>query len=265
MIHVASVARGNDVAGARILARGLAEHHPDWPLPSSSCRACGRHCIRARSRSSARPATSSEALPAGVPAALRAALARPLLVRHALDAGAERVLLLPPDAELRGPLDAFERSTSTPRCSSRACSAGCRRTASGPTRATCSTRARSTTSSWRCAATTRAAPLSSWWIERRREDVAAAGAGGGSTPRLAPSPLAAALGSLDGVARLEDPAYDVSYWNLHERSLADARLVRFAGFRADRPWWLSEHASRTLVLDDPALAEAAGRRAPGAA
>ena len=37
--------------------------------------------------------------------------------------------------------------------------------------------------------------------------------------------------------------------------------MRFAGFRADRPWWLSEHASRTLVLDDPALAEACGRRA----
>src|SRR5665809_127850 len=42
---------------------------------------------------------------------------------------------------------------------------------------------------------------------------------------------------------------------------ADARLVRFAGFRADRPWWLSEHASRTLVLADAALAEACGRRA----
>ena len=100
-----------------------------------------------------------------------------------------------------------------------------------------------------------------WWIERRREDAAAAAADEGTSTRPAPSPLSAALGSFEGIGRLEDPAYGVSYWNLHERSLADARLVRFAGFRADRPWWLSEHASRTLVLDDPALAEACGRRA----
>jgi glycosyltransferase involved in cell wall biosynthesis/2-polyprenyl-3-methyl-5-hydroxy-6-metoxy-1,4-benzoquinol methylase len=29
--------------------------------------------------------------------------------------------------------------------------------------------------------------------------------------------------------------------------------MRWAGFRPDRPWWLSEHASRVLVLDDPVL------------
>ena len=38
-----------------------------------------------------------------------AALARPLLARHVLRDGAERVLVLPADAELRGPLEAIER------------------------------------------------------------------------------------------------------------------------------------------------------------
>jgi glycosyltransferase involved in cell wall biosynthesis len=64
----------------------------------------------------------------------------------------------------------------------------------------------------------------------------------------------------------------VSYWNLHERPLSRAgdvlhaagrplRLLRFHGFRADRPWWLSEHATRVLVLDDPELEALCGARA----
>ena len=32
MIRVVSVAGGNEVAAARLLARDLAEHHPDWPF-----------------------------------------------------------------------------------------------------------------------------------------------------------------------------------------------------------------------------------------
>ena len=32
MTRVVSVARGNEVAGVRILAGTLAEHHPDWRL-----------------------------------------------------------------------------------------------------------------------------------------------------------------------------------------------------------------------------------------
>ncbi len=74
------------------------------------------------------------------------------------------------------------------------------------------------------------------------------------------------------LGRLEDAGYDVSYWNLHERPLAEAegdltaggrplRLLRWAGFRPDRPWWLSEHASRKLVLDDPVLSTLVRRRA----
>ena len=66
---------------------------------------------------------------------------------------------------------------------------------------------------------------------------------------------------------LEHPGYAVSYWNLHERPLAadgerltaagqPLRLMRFPGFRPDRPWWLSEHASRVPVLDDPRLSDA---------
>jgi hypothetical protein len=70
-------------------------------------------------------------------------------------------------------------------------------------------------------------------------------------------------------AVLEDPGYLVSFWNLHERRLerrgeellADGkplRLFHFEGFRPDRPYWLSDHGSRTRVVDDPVLAELCG-------
>ena len=95
-----------------------------------------------------------------------------------------------------------------------------------------------------------------WWTERRARTPTAAGGDARASRAAAARRQPAGRGARQpstGVARLEDPAYDVSYWNLHERPLADARLVRFAGFRADRPWWLSEHA----------LAHARARR-PGA-
>lgn len=68
------------------------------------------------------------------------------------------------------------------------------------------------------------------------------------------------------VTVLEDPGFGVSYWNLHNRTLerhdgallaggSPARYVQFAGFRPDRPYWLSEYATRPRVLDDPILAE----------
>jgi glycosyltransferase involved in cell wall biosynthesis len=66
--------------------------------------------------------------------------------------------------------------------------------------------------------------------------------------------------------RLEDPGFGVSYWNLNRRTLqrrdgvllaggSELRCLQFAGFRPDRPYWLSEFATRPRVLDDPVLAE----------
>ncbi len=68
------------------------------------------------------------------------------------------------------------------------------------------------------------------------------------------------------LTRLDDPGFGVSYWNLHGRGLerrdgvllaagSELRCLLFSGFRPDRPYWLSEFATRPRVLDDPVLAE----------
>jgi 2-polyprenyl-3-methyl-5-hydroxy-6-metoxy-1,4-benzoquinol methylase/glycosyltransferase involved in cell wall biosynthesis len=261
MMRVVSVASGNEVAGARILARALAEHHPDWPLTVLVLPGV-RPTLHPDEEpfELLEPSALGQAIPPGVPAPLRAALARALVVRHALDAGAERVLVLPPDAELRGPLDAIARDTRSVLLVPRLLG-GLPQDGERPDSRDLLDAGEIDDELVAVRGDERGLAFTDWWIERRREDAEAAAAAGGADARPAPSPLAAALASLEGVGRLEDPAYDVSFWNLHERSLAGARLVRFAGFRADRPWWLSEHASRTLVLDDPALTEACGRRA----
>jgi glycosyltransferase involved in cell wall biosynthesis len=70
-------------------------------------------------------------------------------------------------------------------------------------------------------------------------------------------------------ALLEDHGYLVGFWNLHERALErrgtevlaagrPLRLFQFSGFRPDRPYWLSEHATRVRVVADPVLAELCG-------
>ena len=68
---------------------------------------------------------------------------------------------------------------------------------------------------------------------------------------------------------LEDPGWNVSFWNLHERPLArlgeeivvggsPLRSFYFAGFRPDRPYWLSDGATRVHVVDDPVLVRLCG-------
>jgi glycosyltransferase involved in cell wall biosynthesis len=71
---------------------------------------------------------------------------------------------------------------------------------------------------------------------------------------------------------LDDPGYNVSFWNLHERRLerdgagvsANGRplcFMHFGGFRPDRPYWLSADANRVRVIDDPVLGELCGHYA----
>ena len=65
---------------------------------------------------------------------------------------------------------------------------------------------------------------------------------------------------------LDDPGFGVSYWNVHRRTLerrdsallvggSPLRCVQFSGFRPDRPYWLSEYATRPRVVDDAILSE----------
>ena len=65
---------------------------------------------------------------------------------------------------------------------------------------------------------------------------------------------------------LDDPGFGLSYWNVHHRGLerhdgallaggSPLRCVQFSGFRPDRPYWLSEYATRPRVLDDAILGE----------
>ena len=271
MTHVAAVARGNDVAAARILARTLAEHHPEWSLTVLVLPG-----VRPQLGEGDEPfavltpadlVARGDALPPGAPSELRAALSRPLVVRRLLEDGAERVLVLPPDAEVLGPLAALDAALDAhsavlvPRVLGALPADGERPDARDLLDAG---EIDDEVVGVNADETGRA--LVDWWADRAREAasdaaVLADAPEEASGSRLVASPLGAALRAFPGVHRLEDPAIDVSYWNLHERPLAGARLMRWQGFRADRPWWLSDRGSRTLVLDDPELSDRAGLRA----
>ncbi|HEY4456128.1 MAG TPA: glycosyltransferase [Pseudonocardiaceae bacterium] len=77
-----------------------------------------------------------------------------------------------------------------------------------------------------------------FWADRVRRDLFAA-----PEPSLAGSGVARdwrgdAVALFD-VAVLRDRGFGLGYWNLHERSLVDARYVNFAGYSVDSPWVLS--------------------------
>lgn len=72
--------------------------------------------------------------------------------------------------------------------------------------------------------------------------------------------------SLFGLRTIDDPGYEVSAWNLQERSLARVhgrilagrsplRTLHFEGFDPRRPYWLADHADRVRVVEDPVLRE----------
>jgi glycosyltransferase involved in cell wall biosynthesis len=106
-----------------------------------------------------------------------------------------------------------------------------------------------------------AASFLAWWSHRRAESDISDGRW-----------LTLASEQLPSIALVTDPGCGVSPWNLHERPLKRAgdrvvadnsplRAFHFGGFRADRPYWLSEHATRVRVIDDPVLSELCGEYA----
>jgi glycosyltransferase involved in cell wall biosynthesis len=283
-VQVCTVASGNQVAEARVLARTLAAHHPGWSLTVLLLPGL-RPSLRPDDPFAVlRPADLADpelpALLATASPAAASALTAPLLITHLLAQGAERVLHLAADAELHGPLDDLVEPLAT-----RAAVLVPRLTGSLPDdgrRPDGRDLIHAGMIDEGCVAVSGSEAgrrFAAWWGERRREAVEAQFAGqqgrgpGPEAPTGGPSPLDAAQTVFrNQVALLDDPGLDVSAWNLHERPLARGsaaqlsvasrplRLMRFAGFRPDRPWWLSEDASRVLVIDDPALSELCGQR-----
>jgi glycosyltransferase involved in cell wall biosynthesis len=269
-MRAAVLARGSDLVGARILAAGLVTHHPEIRL-TALVGAADRRRLRASEpfdvlllRDVGQPGI--EDLITTAPPEAVASVLRALLVRHLLRAGEEAVVLLPADAEVRGPLAALldglhhHRAVLVPRLTGALPNDGLRPDAADLLRA-------GEIDHELVAMRGDAAGLefAEWWVERSyaaAEAVAPQGHNGTVPVPAEATPLDVASTVFAGLGRVEDPAYDVSVWNLHERSITgDVRLVRFTGFRPDRPWWLSSDGNRVLVLDDSELATACGERA----
>lgn len=279
LTHVAVVVGPHQVATARLLAASVCRHLPQLQLVVLALPGALRELrdIDADVRPSRELGSPQVDAMAGVlPARTLAFLARPLLVQLLLADGADGVLLLAPDAELHGPLSELQRlledhaAVLVQRLTGTLPDDGERPDARDLLEA-------GEIDDEIVAVTAAACRLIDWWVDRAADIVheapADSTAGGVARRHLAPSPLAAALRTFDQVAVLDDAGYDVSYWNLHERPLevgADGapvaagrplQLVRWDGFRPDRPWWHSDHGSRVRVLDDPMLAELCRARA----
>ncbi|MDA0182392.1 methyltransferase domain-containing protein [Solirubrobacter phytolaccae] len=278
-MHVAVVARGNGLAEARVLAQTLERQQPGWALTVLLMPG-----LRPELHEGAEP---FEVLVPGnlefplrgllerAPAPALAGLLRPLLAAELFARGADRVLVLAPDAELYGPLDALEAALQShsavlvPRLDGRLPQDGKR-----PDGADLVDAGEIDDELVAIRGDEVGQAFVTWWRDRAFEAAEAAAKleSPADATRLAASPLSSAERVFEGLTRLGDPGYDVSHWNLHERPLAQGedeltaagrpvRLLRWAGFRPDRPWWLSEHGSRTLVLDDPVLSTLVRRRA----
>ncbi len=107
-----------------------------------------------------------------------------------------------------------------------------------------------------------ASDLLAWWQERLHDGCRIDVANGLFTDQrwidLAPSLFAS-------THILRDPAYNVAFWNLHERTLSSdgevflvngepAAFCHISGFDPDKPRKLSKHQSRTEVIPGSALA-----------
>lgn len=270
--HVCTVAGPDDLPAVRVLRAALDRHHSGVPLTVAALPRA-YFALRAIAGVDAVPIADLAAdLPVSavdLPEPVATTVAGPLLLEQALRAGARATLLLPPDCDVRGPLTAIEAALERSDVVAAARIGGHlpddgERPDAGDLLAAgevddAIVAVRGGTAAARCV---------DWWFDGLRHAI-----DGGRSASRPPSPLGAAARALAGVEILGDPGYGLSAWNLHERPLTrddedrilaagrPVALLRFAGFRPDRPWWLSASASRVRVLDDPVLARLCRERA----
>ena len=285
LMHVAVVAAGNGIAEARVLARSLAAppartgrvtvlvlpglrpelHHGDEPFerararPTSSVGRCAGCCERAPRRRWRRCCGRCWS-------------------PHLLDARRRAVLLLPPDAER--PRAAGRRSTrrwtSTTRVLVAAADRRAARRRRAPRRARPGRGGRDRRRARRRARRPRPAARSSTGGPTGRSRPPRRPPSPARRARLGASPLAPRRARLRRrSAGSRTPGYDVSLLEParaaagRRRALLTARaplrLMRWAGFRPDRPWWLSEHAHAHARARRPGAHRARRRARRGAA
>lgn len=277
LTHAGAVAAATDVPGIRVLRAALEAHHPGARLTVAALPG-------ARAALGAVPgldvvglselAAGVHAAPVLLPPAAARALAGPLLLARLLRDGAPCALLLAPDCDVRAPLAAIEEALDEgdvvvlPRVGGRLPDDGERPDAHDLLAA-----GELDDEVVAVRAGANAARCVRWWLDEALRVVDAAGPAGTGDERVMPSVLRVAERALPGVVVLADDGCGVSAWNLHERALSEdsggtpcaagrpIALMRFAGFRPDRPWWLAEQASRPRVLDDPVLARLCRERA----
>ena len=282
-MHVAICAAGRGLVEARVLAASVAAHRPDWPITVLVL--AGGEPLPLRDDE---PFDVVRAIDLDDPSLVRAinattherqaALAGPAVVEHLFAAGAPAVLLLASDAQLvSGPaeLEAMlddHDAVVVPRVGAALPDDGERPDASDLAEA-----GETDDGVFAVRNTDRGRAVTAWWSagvsEAMRAMASVERAGPDEPPRrLGATPPLSALRALEGVGVLEHPGYSLSAWNLHARPLgqdgqaltaggAPARILRFPGFDAGEPWWLSRLATRISVLDDPVLEQLCGERA----
>lgn len=245
-----SVAAGSEVASARVLATELRRHHPEdrvvvlWldPAPAAGV---------------GEPFETVAPEDVGLSGQVehdRLWLASRLLQRE-LEAGADVAAYLDPSVCVYGSMDAAlalarERDVALTRTAGRLPDDG-----KHPDYSDLLAAGRISDRFVAVALGERGASFLDWWQARLSHLPASEARWLDLVPDLFPE-----------TALIEDPGYGVSAWNLHERPLErrddevvvagrPLRFVDFAGFRPDRPFWLSEHADRVRVVDDPVLGQ----------
>lgn len=265
----AAVARRPDLPALRVLAGQLAVHHPGAPLhvlllPGLGPRPRADEPFVVQTAADAGHRDVGRLLAEAPPAALEL-LVRPLVLSDRLAAGAEVVVLLSPDSEVRGPLNELLElareadAVVVERVHGVLPDDGLRPDAQDLLDA-----GELEDGIVAVRDTDAARSLLDWWADRVRDAAQAAARVGAIPPRGLSSPLDAHSHVPGDIRVLEHTGYAVSGWNLHERPLGGAgdevtaagapvRHVLLPGFRPDRPWWLGSAGTRVLVLDDPVL------------